>query len=295
MTTARQAVDQVLKDLADVRQTVAPFPSCVVGSAVLAAYHEDLGTQGIITHFNDIDVFTSSESYFMLMGALMHRGYTVLEGYERTPARHLSRGFGGWKTNSLKLRHGALGFELNIICKYEGREECDDLYSVLLSFDWSGLAMGYDEFGKFHDMREALHPGSVYMPHTMVNGKMTYIKDENPTLGMLPARAATIGRGYMGEYIAARMFGRLAKLAGRGHNMDEFAKQIVNGYKVLSAHYQGFPDAKHQALASFYHDVTKLIEDKEWTKLLEASNNLIGLGDGNDDQAQFAADIAGLI
>lgn len=292
--SARQAVNAVLQDLERVRQTVAPFPSCVVGSAVLAAYHEDLGTPGIVTQFNDIDVFTNSESYFMLMGALMHKGYKVMDRYERTPVRQLSRGFGGWKTNSLKLEHPQ-GFEVNIVCKYEGREELTSLYSVLLSFDWSGLAMGYDEFGVFHDMREALHPGSVYKPAGFINGKPVYEVDHMPELGMLPARAATIGQGYMGEYIAARMFGRLAKIALRGYPMDAFAEQISNGYAVLSAHYQSLPDAKHQALAAFYHDVRQLIEDRKWLELEAASAALIGLGDGTDDEAQFAADIEALI
>lgn len=275
--SARQAVNQVLLDLERVRQTVAPFPSCVVGSAVLAAYHEDLGTTGIDTTFNDVDVFTNSEGYFMLMGSLLHKGYKVQDGYERTPVRHLSRGFGGWKTNSLKLQHPR-GYEVNIICKYEGREELTSLYSVLLSFDWGGLCMGYDEFGVFHDLRQAIYPD---------------VTDDD--YGMLPARAATIGQGYMGEYIAARMFGRLAKMALRGYKMDRFAQQISNGYDVLSRHYQGFPDKKHQALAAFYHDVNKLIVNQEWQQLLDASVALIGLGDGTDDEAQFAADIAALI
>lgn len=275
--SARQAVDAVLQDLHQVRQAVAPFPSCVVGSAVLAAYHEDLGTPGIITDFNDIDIFTNSEGYFMLMGSLLHRGYKVMDKYERTPVRQLARGFGGWKTNSLKLRHPQ-GFEVNIICKYEGREELTSLYSVLLSFDWGGLCMGYDEFGEFHDLRQGIYPS---------------VTDDD--YGMLPARANTIGQGYMGEYIAARMFGRLAKMALRGHKVDRFASQISNGYTVLSNHYQSFPDAKHQALASFYHDVNLLIQDRKWKELRDASAALIGLGDGTDDEAQFAADIAALI
>jgi hypothetical protein len=275
--SARKAVDSVLTDLERVRDTVAPFPSCVVGSAVLAAYHEDLGTQGISTEFNDIDVFTNSEAYYMLMGSLLHKGYKVMPNYERTPVRQLARGFGGWKTNSLKLEHPD-AFEVNIICKYEGREELSDLYSVLLSFDWGGLLMGYDEFGVFHDMRAAVYPDVT-----------------NGDYGMVPKREATIGRGYMSEYIAARMFGRTAKLGLRGHTIDRFAEQVNNGYAVLSAHYQGFPDAKHQALASFYHDVQKLIEDKEWDKLDDVSKQLLGLGDGTDDEAQFAADIEALI
>ncbi len=275
--TARAAVDTVLADLAAVRSTVAPFPSCVVGSAVLAAYHEDLGTPGINCQFNDIDVFTNSESYFMLMGSLIHKGYKVLSNYERTPVRQLARGFGGWKTNSLKLTHPN-GFEVNIICKFEGREELTDLYSVLLSFDWGGLLMGYDEFGVFHDMRQAVYP-------SVTDGDY----------GMVPARGASIGQGYMGEYIAARMFGRLAKIALRGFTVKAFAEQISNGYLVLSTHYQGFPDAKHQALASFYHDVRQLIVEEKWQQLLDASNALIGLGDGTDDEAQFAADIEALI
>lgn len=275
--SARQAVDTVLRDLEAVRSTVAPFPSCVVGSAVLAAYHEDLGTPGINTTFNDIDVFTNSESYFMLMGSLLHKGYKVMDGYARTPVRQLGRGFGGWKTNSLKLEHPQ-GFEVNIICKYEGREELTDLYSVLLSFDWGGLLMGYDQFGEFHDMRAAVYPSVV-----------------DDDYGMVPARAATIGQGYMGEYIAARMFGRLAKIALRGFKVNAFAEEISNGYKVLSNHYQSFPDAKHQALAAFYHDVRMLIEKEEWQQLLDASAALIGLGDGTDDAAQFAADIEALI
>lgn len=275
--SARQAVDTVLADLEKVRNTVAPFPSCVVGSAVLAAYHEDLGTPGINTSFNDIDIFTNSEGYFMLMGALLHRGYKVMEKYERTPVRQLARGFGGWKTNSLKLEHPQ-GFEVNIICKYEGREELTSLYSVLLSFDWGGLCMGYDEFGEFHDLRQGIYP-----------------KVTDDDYGMLPARANTIGHGYMGEYIAARMFGRLAKIAQRGFTVSKFAGEISNGYAVLSSHYQSFPDAKHQALASFYHDVRKLIEKEEWQQLADASVALIGLGDGTDDEAQFAADIEALI
>lgn len=277
MTTARQAVNQVLTDLERVRQTVAPFPSCVVGSAVLAAYHEDLGTPDISTEFNDIDVFTNSESYFMLMGALLHKGYKVMERYERTPVRQLSRGFGGWKTNSLKLEHPH-GFEVNIICKYDGREECDDLYSVLLSFDWGGLLMGYDEFGVFHDLREAVYPDVT-----------------DGDYGMVPQRAATIGQGYMSEYIAARMFGRLAKLGLRGYKIDRFCEQVNHGYSVLAAHYQSLPDAKHQALAAFYHDVQALIEKKDWVQLDDVSKKLIGLGDGTDDEAQFAADIEALI
>jgi hypothetical protein len=248
-----------------------------VGSAVLAAYHEDLGTPGISTQFNDIDVFTNSESYFMLMGSLLHKGYTVVKNYERTPVRQLSRGFGGWKTNSLKLMHPD-GFEVNIICKYEGREELADLYSVLLSFDWGGLLMGYDQFGVFHDMRSAVYPDVT-----------------NGDYGMVPARAASIGQGYMGEYIAARMFGRVAKLGQRGFVIDKFASEVCHGYSVLSAHYQGFPDAKHQALASFYHDVQQVIADKDWDHLAKISEQLIGLGDGTDDEAQFAADIEALI
>lgn len=275
--TARIAVDTVLADLEQVRNTVAPFPSCVVGSAVLAAYHEDRGTPGINCQFNDIDVFTNSESYFMLMGSLIHKGYKVMANYERTPVRQLARGFGGWKTNSLKLTHPQ-GFEVNIICKFEGREELTDLYSVLLSFDWGGLLMGYDEFGVFHDMRQAVYP---------------HVTDDD--YGMVPARGASIGQGYMGEYIAARMFGRLAKIALRGFTVNAFAKQISNGYDVLASHYQSFPDAKHQALAAFYHDVRQLIVKEEWQQLLDASNALIGLGDGTDDEAQFAADIEALI
>ncbi len=275
--SAKQAVNQVLLDLERVRQTVAPFPSCVVGSAVLAAYHEDLGTPGIDTTFNDIDVFTNSESYFMLMGSLLHKGYKVQQGYERTPVRHLSRGFGGWKTNSLKLQHPQ-GYEVNIICKYEGREELTSLYSVLLSFDWGGLCLGYDEFGVFHDMRPAIYPDVT-----------------DGDYGMLPARAASIGQGYMGEYIAARMFGRVGKMGKRGYKIDRFAAQVNNGYAVLSKHYQSFPDAKHQALAAFYHDVQQLIVDKKWQELCDASTALIGLGDGTDDAAQFAADIEALI
>lgn len=275
--SARQAVDQVLQDLQKVRDTVAPFPSCVVGSAVLAAYHEDLGTPGIDTSFNDIDVFTNSEGYFMLMGALLHRGYKVMEKYERTPVRQLARGFGGWKTSSLKLE-SPHGDEVNIICKYEGREELTSLYSVLLSFDWGGLCMGYDEFGVFHDMRPAIYPD---------------VTDDD--YGMLPARAATIGQGYMGEYIAARMFGRVGKIGKRGYKIDTFAQQVNNGYDVLARHYQSFPDAKHQALASFYFDVRQLIDDKKWSELVDASVALIGLGDGTDDAAQFAADIEALI
>ncbi len=274
---ARQAVNAVLTDLERVRNTVAPFPSCVVGSAVLAAYHEDRGTLGIDTTFNDIDVFTNSEGYFMLMGALLHKGYKVMPNYERTPVRQLARGFGGWKTNSLKLEHPR-GFEVNIICKYEGREELTSLYSVLLSFDWGGLCMGYDEFGVFHDLRAAIYPDVV-----------------DDDYGMLPARAASIGEGYMGEYIAARMFGRLAKMALRGYKMDRFAAQISNGYRVLANRYQGFPDAKHQALAAFYFDVRKLIEDEKWQDLADASSALIGLGDGSDDEAQFAAEIEALL
>lgn len=274
---ARDAVNAVLLDLERVRNTVAPFPSCVVGSAVLAAYHEDLGTPNISTEFNDIDVFTNSESYFMLMGALLHKGYKVQPKYERTPVRQLGRGFGGWKTNSLKLEHPQ-GFEVNIICKYEGREELSDLYSVLLSFDWGGLLMGYDQFGVFHDMRAAVYPHVT-----------------NGDYGMVPARAETIGKGYMGEYIAARMFGRLAKLGSRGYTIDAFASEVSNGYAVLSAHYQSLPDAKHQSLAAFYHDVRELIEAKDWVKLDEVSKALIGLGDGTDDEAQFAADIERLI
>jgi hypothetical protein len=275
--SARKAVDSVLTDLERVRDTVAPFPSCVVGSAVLAAYHEDLATPGIDTTFNDVDVFTNEESYFMLMGALFHKGYKSVKNYERTPVRQLSRGFGGWKTNSLKLEHPQ-GFEVNIICKFENRVEVDDLYSVLLSFDWGGLLMGYDEFGVFHDLRSAVFPDV-----------------SNDDYGMVPARAATIGKGYMGEYIAARMFGRVAKLGSRGYTIDAFAKQVNDGYAVLSAHYQGFPDAKHQALASFYHDVQQLIDKKDWQQLDDVSRALIGLGDGSDDEAQFAADIEALI
>ena len=274
---ARQAVNAVLTDLERVRDTVAQFPSCVVGSAVLAAYHEDLGTPGISTEFNDIDVFTNTESYFMLMGSLLHKGYKVQPNYERTPVRQLSRGFGGWKTNSLKLEHPQ-GFEVNIICKFENRNEVDDLYSVLLSFDWGGLLMGYDEFGVFHDMRAAVYPDVT-----------------NGDYGMVPARAATIGKGYMGEYIAARMFGRLAKLGSRGYTIDRFASEVSHGYDVLATHYQSFPDAKHQSLAAFYHDVRKLIEAKDWVKLDQVSKALIGLGDGTDDEAQFAADIEALI
>lgn len=274
---ARQALDLVLKDLEDVRSTVAPFPSCVVGSAVLAAYHEDLGTPGLDTSFNDIDVFTNTEGYFMLMGALMHRGYTVVENYKRTPVRQLSRGFGGWKTNSLRLNHPQ-GFEVNVVCKFEGREELTSLYSVLLSFDWGGLIMGYDEFGVFHDLREAVFPDVT-----------------DGDYGMLPQRASTIGQGYMGEYIAARMFGRLAKIALRGYKVDAFAQQIDNGYAVLSAHYQSMPDAKHQALAAFYHDVRQLIQAKDWDQMEQVNKALIGLGDGTDDDAQFAADIKALI
>lgn len=275
--SARKAVDSVLTDLEQVRDTVAPFPSCVVGSAVLAAYHEDLGTQGISTEFNDIDVFTNSEAYYMLMGSLLHKGYKVMPNYERTPVRQLARGFGGWKTNSLKLEHPD-AFEVNIICKYEGREELSDLYSVLLSFDWGGLLMGYDQFGQFHDMRQAVYPDVT-----------------DGDYGMVPARAASIGQGYMSEYIAARMFGRVAKLGSRGHKITKFASEVNNGYAVLSAHYQGFPDAKHQALASFYHDVQQLIEKEEWAQLDDVSKQLLGLGDGTDDEAQFAADIEALI
>ena len=277
MGQASAAVDEVLWDLEAVRNTVAPFPSCVVGSAVLAAYHERQGTPDVDTSFNDIDVFTNNEGYFMLMGALLYKGYAVMPKYGRTPARHLARGFGGWKTNSLRLMHPQ-GFEVNIICKYEGREELTSLYSVLLSFDWGGLCMGYDEFGVFHDLRQAIYPDVT-----------------DGDYGMLPARAATIGEGYMGEYIAARMFGRLAKMGKRGYKLDRFAEQITNGYKVLSAHYQSLPDQKHQALAAFYHDVVGLIEDKKWVELGIASDALIGLGDGTDDAAQFAADIAALI
>lgn len=274
---ARVAVDLVLEDLKRVRDTVAPFPSCVVGSAVLAAYHEDLGTPGIDTTFNDVDVFTNEESYFMLMGALFHKGYKSVKNYERTPVRQLARGFGSWKTNSLKLEHPA-GFEVNIICKFENRVEVDDLYSVLLSFDWGGLLMGYDEFGVFHDLRSAVFPDVT-----------------DGDYGMVPARAATIGKGYMGEYIAARMFGRTAKLGMRGYTIDKFAAEVNAGYAVLSTHYQGFPDAKHQALASFYHDVQELIEKQDWQQLDTVSKALIGLGDGSDDEAQFAADIEALI
>lgn len=274
---ARDAVNHVLTDLERVRDTVAPFPSALVGSAVLAAYHEDHGTPGISTEFNDIDVFTNSESYFMLMGSLLHKGYKVMEKYERTPVRQLARGFGGWKTNSLKLE-SPHGFEVNIICKYEGREEVSDLYSVLLSFDWGGLLMGYDQFGVFHDMRAAVFPDVT-----------------NGDYGMVPMRAATIGQGYMGEYIAARMFGRVAKLGSRGYTIDAFAAEVCNGYKVLAAHYQGFPDAKHQALAAFYHDVQDIIVAKDWKQLADVSDALLGLGDGTDDEAQFAADIEALI
>lgn len=275
--SARAAVDAVLKDLADTRAKVAPFPSCVVGSAVLAAYHEDLATPGISTEFNDIDVFTNTESYFMLMGALLHKGYTVQPNYERTPVRQLARGFGRWKTNSLRLMHPN-GYEVNIVCKFEDRAEVDDLYSTLLSFDWGGLLMGYDEFGVFHDLRQAVFP-------LVTNGDY----------GMVPARAASIGKGYMGEYIAARMFGRVAKLGSRGYTIDRFASEVNAGYAVLSKHYQGFPDAKHQALASFYYDVQGLIAAKDWAQLDTVSKALLGLGDGTDDEAQFAADIAALI
>lgn len=275
--SARKAVDLVLDDLDRVRHTVAQFPSAVVGSAVLAAYHEDLGTAGINTTFNDVDVFTNTESYFMLMGILLSMGYKPQPNYERTPVRQLARGFGGWKTNSLRLLHPH-GFEVNVICKFEDRVEVDDLYSVLLSFDWGGLLMGYDEFGEFHDLRQAIFPN---------------IHDDD--YGMVPARAASIGKGFMGEYIAARMFGRVAKIGSRGHTIKRFATQVNEGYEVLANYYQSRPEPKYQSLASFYHDVRQLIEDEKWVDLLDVSNKLIGLGDGTDDESQFAAAVDALI
>jgi hypothetical protein len=241
---AAQAVDEI-------RTLLRGRPGFLVGSAVAGEVYDK--------PYNDVDVFVPSVvSLASTVQFLLDDGASLDLQAERTWNRWDLIGTGDWNTNSIKLEtlHGT---EVNVVYKVVNKAPLTTLHTVLGSFDFGYVAMGYDlRLGTWHDGREFWFGRGCDMDR----------------LGMLPEREMQWLNGSLGTFTGVRQAERYAKFANRGYDMSRSAPVLVQGYRITAAHYQLSDDPEKLEYAGIYLSIADLIETGDVDGLLYAYQHL---------------------
>jgi len=257
--SARKCVAEVLQILASIREQGLPLRAYVSGSAVAATFYSEVAAAkgdpveaDIWDHkWNDVDVFVNRNSLFALVSALSMVGWKI-ETNPRLVAMLTRQKHMRFHTNSIHLKSPS-GYDLNVIFKYVEGSEVDSLYDVLFSFDLCLLGIGFNDNGKFVDLRPAMvehtpdfTPGGL-LTHA---GQMTYDFAGQPS-GLLPYRDFTYGEGLFSDFSLPRILDRLVKYGiVYGYDIHEAMPRVIQGLKLYAEYklMRGGDDA--QALAT---------------------------------------------
>lgn len=242
-----EAITKVLEPL-------TTLPACVAGSVVASR------TYGMpLLDTSDIDVFAYSEQALIAgIERLLNAGFTLNDRFEMVWNRWLKFGLRGWHTNSMKL-HSPDGLETNLVYKLMGGNPMNSLASVLESFDFGLLGVGYDiPTGTWRDMRSYLFP--------------TY--DLDGPLPLMPSKRDAWRNGFISRYNGLREPGRYAKYVQYGHDLSLVKDDLVMGYWEIARIYRDRGDVDKTKLAQIYETLARKIETDQIDEILQAGNML---------------------
>ena len=241
-----------------VRLVVAGLPVYIAGSAVAAAFYDQIDE----SNYDDVDVFCStSNALVAATERLTIAGYVRGDRMERVWSRWMRFGFKTWHTNSLKLMHPTLGVEYNIVYKLTEGHAATSLGEVLESFDFGLLAVGWDiEHDVFRDMRSFLFPDEM--------------KARSLALPLMPNKRTNWRNGFISQYNGLREAGRYAKYHGYGYDLSLVKDDLLTGYWSASSYLSTCFDADKQLLGKIYETIALHIEADNIEQLSEANAQL---------------------
>ena len=247
LITPDEAIEQV-------KVPLATLPACIAGSVVAArAYDRPLRDN------SDIDVFCYTEQALISgVQRLLLAGFTLDDRFSRVWDRWLKFGLRGWHTNSLKL-HSPAGLETNLVYKLAGGHPMNTLASVLESFDFGLLGMGFDlPTMQWRDMRSYLFPSY----------------DLDGPLPLMPGKRDAWRNGFISQYNGLREPGRYAKYIHYGHDLSLVKDDLVTGYWQIARFLRERGDTDRVKLAEIYEVIALKIETDQLDELLAAGNVL---------------------
>lgn len=249
---ARSAADQVIGALYGHR-------GYLTGSVAAAADRQQHYPAAAFD-YHDVDVFFGSElSWVAAIQDLLSLGYEFGERQEMLWKRVLHYGTHGWHTNSMRLL-APNGVEVNLVAKKVGGNATTSLSSVLESFDFGLLALGYEtETGTFRDARGYQFPGL----------------DPHGPLPLLPWRRESLRQGHFREHQGMRTFGRAARYFHKYHYDGSMVlPDLVEGYTNAAVYFLDRIEPEKIQLGEIYRSVASLLDQQDWDQLIEASEAL---------------------
>jgi hypothetical protein len=251
--TAAEAVELVLGQARGLR-------CYLTGSAASAAAKARDGIFGFESAYSDVDLFVGSENeWIRSIQFLIDHGYTFGDRMEMLWTRVLHYGTLNWHTNSMRLANPE-GIEVNLVYKTIGRHPTSSLSQVLETFDFGLLAMGCEtEDGTYRDARSYQFPGM----------------DPNGPLPLLPWRREAFVLGHFREHQGLRTFGRAARYFDKyGYPGELIVPDLITGYHNAATYFLDRTEQEKILLGQMYQQVAILLEDENWAKLAEASEQL---------------------
>ena len=232
----------------------------MTGGAIAALLADERHPGKYTYAYSDVDFFhPSSDALSANIQLMLDQGAVPLNEDESRKLRRWKRyGMGDWDTNSIKLETND-GHEFNLVFKLLDHKPLRTAIEQVGSFDFSHLGGSYNmETGAFHDLTNYYWPGMS--------------KDE---IHMFPDREEQWLIGSIGKHQGLRQAGRYAKWQSRGFNLQQFCqKPLVEGYRIVGAHYLGKEDDELQTYGEVYMDLAQLIEVDDIDAILHAYEHL---------------------
>ena len=245
--------------IAAVAAPLTGLPACIAGSSVAAlVYDKPLGEDA------DIDVFCYTEEALIAAMTILHHhpNYSLNERSERVYSRWLKFGLKNWHTNSIKFDH-THGFQVNLVYKLTGGHPNNSLSSVIESFDFGLLGVGFDLSldSQLRDLRPFLFPGY----------------DLNGPLPLMPNKQEAWRNGFISQYNGLREAGRYAKYSLYGYDMSLIQHVLVEGYELAVRYLRDRGDEDRMKLAAIYEAIAERILHDEVQELADANSLILTL------------------
>jgi hypothetical protein len=252
MTTTRLPVQEAETS---VHRHLGGMHAIWCGSSV-AALDAEQRHPGMFTHaYHDIDIFNPSMGALMAnVQHLLNQGAVPADEEEgRKLKRWMMYGSQGWHTNSVRLE-AIDGFEYNLVFKTIDKHALRTPLDIVNSFDFSNLGVSFDlRTGERRDLRD------YYWPD-----------DDKDRVRLLPDREQQWLTGSIGKFTGLRQAGRYATNAARGYDMELVKAPLVQGYRIVAAHYMDKDDQELQEYGGIYLDLADHIEQDFIEELLAA-------------------------
>ena len=233
-------------------------PACLVGSSIA------LEAAGLPAYGDDVDVFCYSDtSLISAVQILLNNDYDLGPRDQRVWERWLAFGIGHWRTNSLHVTDPAEGSTINLVFKKQGNNARDSLSSVLESFDFGLLGLGYDLAQPYdyqhRDMRSFLFPRA----------------DIEGPLPLMPKRREAWRAGLINQYQGLRQVGRYAKYLRYGFDLSAVKEDLVEGYLQAQEWYSARDSHEHQMLGQLWGGIANSINSYDIQGLSDLAAKLV--------------------